>query len=78
MSRVFVTAAIVLVAGVLLLAGIDILNYKLGLPSVLAMLLSLWPDVGEAVSDNKGWVITVISGIVVALLLIRFPKFGRY
>lgn len=78
MSRVFVTAAIVLLVAAMLLTGYDILGHRLGLPSVLAALSYLWPDIGTAVSDNKGWVIAVISGLVVALLLIRFPKFGRF
>ncbi|MFZ0793351.1 MAG: hypothetical protein WAM65_06245 [Candidatus Korobacteraceae bacterium] len=78
MSRVFVTAAIVLVVIVLLLTGYDIVNYRMGLPSIGSFLSSLWPDLRETLSDNKGWVITVVAGLVVALLLIRFPKFGRY
>jgi len=78
MSRVFVTAAIVILVVAMLLTGYDIVNYKLGLPSVLAVLLSLWPDIGATVSDNRGWVIAIISGLVVALLLLRFPKFGRF
>lgn len=78
MSRVLVTAAIVILVVAMLLTGYDIVGHKLGLPSVLAVLLSLWPDIGTTVSDNKGWVIAIISGLVVALLLIRFPKFGRF
>lgn len=73
-----VTAAIVILVVAMLLTGYDIVGHKLGLPSILGALLSLWPDVGTTVSDNKGWVITIISGLVVALLLIRFPKFGRF
>jgi hypothetical protein len=78
MSRVFVTAAIVILVVAMLLTGYDIVGHQLGLPSVLGVLLSLWPDIGTTVSDNKGWVLAIISGLVVALLLIRFPKFGRF
>jgi hypothetical protein len=82
MSRVFVTAAIVLLVGALLLIGYDILSFRLGLPSVITPLLSLLPDVasgfGSAMSNYKGWMIGIISGLVVVLLLIRFPKFGRF
>jgi len=82
MTRVFVTAGVVIVVAVLLLTGYDIINYKLGLPSVFPFLWSLWPDVtsgmGNAVAEYKGWMIAIISCIVVAVLLIRFPKLGRF
>jgi hypothetical protein len=78
MSRVFVTAAIVLSVCALLLACYEVVSFRFGLPSVVSTLLYLWPDVGTALSDNKGWVIVVVSGLVVAFLLIRFPKLGRY
>jgi hypothetical protein len=78
MSRVLVTAALVILVVAMLFTGYDIVGHQLGLPSILGVIFSLWPDVGTTVSDNKGWVIAIISGLVVALLLIRFPKFGRF
>ncbi len=82
MSRVFVTAAIVIMVIVLLLTGYDIINYKMGLPSVLPFLWSLGPDItsgfGMFASEYMGWLIGIIAGLVVALLLIRHPKFGRF
>jgi hypothetical protein len=78
MSRVFVTAAIVLLVCALLLSCYELLSFRFGLPSIVSTLTSLWPDIGATLSDNKVWVIVVVSGLVVAFLLIRFPKFGKY
>jgi len=82
MSRVFVTVAIVITVIVLLLTGYDIINHKLGLPSVLPFLWSLGPDItsgfGMFASEYKGWTIGIIAGLVVALLLLRHPKFGKF
>jgi len=82
MSRIFVTVCVVLLVGGLIFVGYDIVNTKLGLPSIVAVFGSLWPDVvsglGMAGRSEKQWIAVVIAGIVAFLLISRLPKYGKY
>jgi len=82
MSRVFVTIAVVLAVAGMLLVGCDILEFRLGLPSVSDLLFLLWPNVasglGAAASEYVGWGIIIITGLVTAFLVARFPKYTKY
>jgi hypothetical protein len=82
MSRILATVSIVVLVGGMIFVGYDIVNTKLGLPSIIAVFGSLWPDVvsglGLAGRNDKGWIAVVIGGIVAFLLISRLPKYGRY
>ena len=82
MSRIFATACIVVLVAGMIFVGFDIVNAKLGLPSIVAVFGSLWPGVvsglGMAGRSDKEWIGIVIAGIVAFLLISRLPKYGRY
>jgi hypothetical protein len=82
MSRVVASVVVVLLAVALVLAGYDLLMGRMGFPSLVAPLYSVWLDVnsalGAAVMGNKVWTTVIVAGIVVGLLIARLPKYGRY
>jgi hypothetical protein len=82
MSRIFATACIVVLVAGMIFVGFDIVNAKLGLPSIVAVFGSLWPNavsgLGTAGRSDKEWIGIVIAGIVAFLLISRLPKYGRY
>jgi hypothetical protein len=82
MSRIFATVCIVVLVAGMIFVGYDIVNTKLGLPSIIGVFGSLWPDVtsglGMAGRNSKGWIAIVIAGLVAFLLISRLPKYGRY
>ena len=82
MSRVCATVAIVLSAVGLVLVGSDVLNFNLGLPSLPDLFYYAWPNVtsgfGTAATEYTSLTIVIAGGLVVALLVARFPKYGKY
>lgn len=82
MSRKMLTVIIVVLLGGMLLVGYQILSFRMGLPSVLGFLSSLWIDISSGVGglepETKGWLTVIVLGFVVLVLLARMPKLRKY
>jgi hypothetical protein len=81
-SKVFIIVAIVVAAAGLLFTGYDILMFNLGLPSIVAFLGSLWPDItsgfGIASESTAAWIIGLTTAVIATLLVARWPKYRKY